>query len=450
MKRIFRVLISVLMIVVLAVTACKAKGEGAVKESESQTAQTTQKETESTEAKSISDEEFSIGEINDSVYTNKIFGIKFDAKANGMILADDKMLSKINQGITDRTDVEAIKEKIKKDNVFLDMFAYNGDYKETIGVSILDASGLKDEQDYFNITLSKYENDEKVKAEKNKGNFLGKEVNCLLFEEEIEGKKQYQKHVIIKKGNYMANIIAKGGDPETVQSELDMFTAFEDIPQTEKSSEEPSEGESLDPNTSKEENNGEGTLKEGENTDKKENAAGEDTEFSTGEIRDGVYVNKMFGVKFDGGANSMEFTGRQELNPEFYTDGNLNMEAVITGLENGNKFIDMSANGPQNGCYVTIEKTALKDIDSYMDSAISGLKAGYEEEGFNVNIEKSAVKFTGEDMPCISIEASFEGSTIYQKLVFLKSEDYIYSVASFGENEAFATAGLGMFTKLGD
>lgn len=450
MKRICRVLIFVLMIAVLTITACNAKGEEAVKESESQTEQTTEKETESEAAKSISDVEFSIGEIKDSVYINKMFGIKFDAEANGMSLADDKMLSKINQGITDRTDVEAIKKKIEKDNVFLDMFAYNADYKETIGVSILDASALKGEEDYFNITLSKYENYEKVKVEKTKGNFLGKEVNCLLFEEEIEGEKQYQKHVIIKKGDYIANIIAKGGNPETVQSELDMFTVLEDIPQIEKSSEEGSEGETSEKNASEEENSDKASLTERENQDKKDNAGGEDTEFSPGEIKEGVYVNKMFGVKLDGGANSMEFTGRQELNPEFYTDGNLNMEAVRTGLENGNKFIDMSANGPKNGCYVTIEKTALKDIDSYIDSAISGLRAGYEEEGFNVNIEKSSINFIGKDMPCISIAASFEGSTIYQKLVFLKSGYYIYSVASFGEDEAFATAGLGMFTKSGD
>lgn len=439
MKKIIKA-IAVAVAGVLAVTACAGEEKRDVKESTMETSKEVKDKPSSEETESSTSEEFFPGEINEGVYVNKVLGIQFDANANGMTLADDNSLSKINKGITDRSDIKAVKENIEKYNLFLDMFAYKEGYKETVGISIINGKNIKDEEEYFNITILENEKNGKAKVERSTGNFLGREVTCLLFKEEIDGEIQYQKHAAIKVGDYIASIVAKGGDHETVERELEMFT---------KAGEDGAIDKSEDAHTAAEEKIDEEENIKSEDT-KEESTVDPDKTFVPGEMNDGVYTNKMFGVKLDGEANSMEFTGRQELNPKFYTDGSLNVEAVRTGLENGNKFIDMSANGPKNGCYVTIEKTALKDIDSYMDSAVSGLKAGYEEEGFNVNIEKSSVNFIGKDMPCISIAANFEDSTIYQKLVFLKSEDYIYSVASFGENEAFATAGLGMFTKLGD
>lgn len=193
------------------------------------------------------------------------------------------------------------------------------------------------------------------------------------------------------------------------------------------------------------------TAGETETTETEKESKASDADFSIGEINDGVYINKMFNIKFDGNAGGMEFTDKEERNKAFHNAGgeDTDTKTVKAFLDAGYEFSDMNATGTRKGLSVILSKgNEMKDIEDCVDKTIPKVKKELEDVGFGVKAEKSFGKVLGEDMPYISVEASEDGVSMYQKIICLKSGDYMAKLVSYGEDEAAAKEYIDMFTKI--
>ena len=114
--------------------------------------------------------EFSKGEINNDVYTNKMFDIKFDAKANGYVF--DEVATSIMGPISEEDRIYYI----KKGGSAVDMVvSKEGDNAQKLVVSISENKGQLDK--YLEKQLKK-----DSKAERLTVTISGKDVPCLFTE----------------------------------------------------------------------------------------------------------------------------------------------------------------------------------------------------------------------------------------------------------------------------
>ena len=151
---------------------------------------------------------FTVGEIENGIYTNKMLNLKVDGKANNLRFRNDEEIKKkFGYNDSDRADIESVKEVLNKGDYFVDMHATTPDNKVAIAVFVY-------RSDYdLNTFLEKELN-------KLKKDFDSKKKTIELFGEEVPGiefKKVYYDGTatidlaFIKRGKYIT-IISSGGE----------------------------------------------------------------------------------------------------------------------------------------------------------------------------------------------------------------------------------------------
>ena len=369
---------------------------------------------------------FTVGEIENGIYTNKMLNLKVDGKANDLRFRNDEEIKKkFGYNDSDRADIESVKEVLNKGDYFVDMHATTPDNKLAISIFV-----YKSEYD-LNTFLEKELN-------KLKKDFDSKKKIIELFGEEVPGiefKKVYYdgtatiELAFIKRGKYIT-VISSGGEYSLAPK--DGFKLFEvldkqveiDSDETTDSSESINDGEEVDNNF----------------------------EFSIGEINNGIYTNKMFGIRFDEKSLGMKIKSREEANIKYDNTGEKkwDIDEVSQLLENGDKFMDMRADIENKSILSVIIKKedTLKDLDSYINKQMAGLKDKYDMKGIYREIKKDEDEFLGETRPYISVYTNIYGVDMYQRSAYLKVGNYIAEISAFAGDELSAKQMIDAISKI--
>ena len=425
MKRIFKISVIGLMAVsMLSMNACGKKSEDF-----EQKVEATKKVESNYVVDSDTYKEFSVGKVENGIYTNKMFKIKVNGKENKYNFEnDDSIKNQFGFNDSDRSDIDSVKEVLDKGDAFVDMYATTPKNKRAVSVMILKSNS--DLDTFLDKQLSDL--DPSLDASKTTVNVLGKEVKGIRYTINGKDSKVYQKLAFIRRGEYVMVIISGGiyaAAPQTGFDSIEILDNKEEVESAEtkaNSNETKSTAESVE-------------------------TSGEDVELQIGEIDSDVYTNKMFGLKFDAKSNNMTFVSKKEANKNFYDTGKeeSDITAVKEYLDTGKKFSDMYVTGEKGSVSVMIKKEEnIKDTDTYADRAVVGIKEGMERMGMEVETQKGSGEFLGETMPYVTVSATENGETMYQKIVFLKVGNYVAEITSYAESEEKASECIDMFTKL--
>ena len=373
---------------------------------------------------------FTVGEIENGIYTNKMLNLKVDGKANDLRFRNDEEIKKkFGYNDSDRADIESVKEVLNKGDYFVDMHATTPDNKLAISIFV-----YKSEYD-LNTFLEKELN--KLKKE-----FDAKKKTIELFGEEVQGiefEKIYYDGTatidlaFIKRGKYIT-VISSGGEYSSAPK--DGFKLFEVLDnQVEFDSDEVTDSsESINENDE--------SMEIGDN----------DFKFSIGEINNGIYTNKMFGIRFDEKSLGMKIKSREEENNRFYStdEKKWDIDEVSQLLDNGDKFVDMRADIENKSILSVIIKKedTLKDLDSYINRQMVGLKDKYDMKGIYPEIKKGEDEFLGETRPYISVYTNIYGVDIYQRSAYLKVGNYIAEISAYAGDELSAKQMIDTISKI--
>ena len=426
MKRIFKISVIGLMAVsMLSMNACGKKNS----EDFEQKVETTKKVESNYVVDSDTYKEFSVGKVENGIYTNKMFNIKVNGKENQYNFENDDSIKKqFGFNDSDRSDIDSVKEVLDKGDAFVDMYATTPKNKRAVSVMILKSDS--DLDTFLEKQLSDL--DPSLGASKTTVNVLGKEVKGIRYTINGKDSKVYQKLAFIRRGEYVMVIISGGIYAAAPQTGFDSFEILDNQEELE--------------NAETKDNSNE-VISTAESTE----TASEDVEVQTGEIENDIYTNKMFGLNFDGKSNDMIFASKEEANKNFYDTGKneSDIKAVTEYLDTGKKFVDMHAVSEKGSVSVMIKKEEnIKDTDTYADRAVVGIKQGMERMGMEVETQKGSGEFIGETMPYVTVRATDNGNTAYQKIVFLKVGNYVAEITSYADSEEGASKYIDMFTKL--
>ena len=426
MKRIFKISVIGLMAVsMLSMNACGKKNS----EDFEQKVETTKKVESNYVVDSDTYKEFSVGKVENGIYTNKMFNIKVNGKENQYNFENDDSIKKqFGFNYSDRSDIDSVKEVLDKGDAFVDMYATTPKNKRAVSVMILKSDS--DLDTFLEKQLSDL--DPSLGASKTTVNVLGKEVKGIRYTINGKDSKVYQKLAFIRRGEYVMVIISGGIYAAAPQTGFDSIEILDNQEELE--------------NAETKDNSNE-VISTAESTE----TASEDVEVQIGEIENDIYTNKMFGLNFDGKSNDMIFASKEEANKNFYDTGKneSDIKAVIEYLDTGKKFVDMHAVSEKGSVSVMIKKEEnIKDTDTYADRAVVGIKQGMERMGMEVETQKGSGEFIGETMPYVTVRATDNGNTAYQKIVFLKVGNYVAEITSYADSEEKASECIDMFTKL--
>lgn len=426
MKRIFKISVIGLMAVsMLSMNACGKKNS----EDFEQKVETTKKVESNYVVDSDTYKEFSVGKVENGIYTNKMFNIKVNGKENQYNFEnDDSIKSQFGFNDSDRSDIDSVKEVLDRGDAFVDMYATTPKNKRAVSVMILKSDS--DLDTFLEKQLSDL--DPSLDASKTTVNVLGKEVKGIRYTINGKDSKVYQKLAFIRRGEYVMVIISGGIYAAAPQTGFDSIEILDNQEELE--------------NAETKDNSNE-VISTAESTE----TASEDVEVQIGEIENDIYTNKMFGLYFDGKSNDMIFANKEEANKNFYDTGKneSDIKAVTEYLDTGKKFVDMHAVSEKGSVSVMIKKEEnIKDTDTYADRAVVGIKQGMERMGMEVETQKGSGEFIGETMPYVTVRATDNGNTAYQKIVFLKVGNYVAEITSYADSEEGASKYIDMFTKL--
>lgn len=426
MKRIFKISVIGLMAVsMLSINACGKKNS----EDFEQKVEATKKVESNYVVDSDTYKEFSVGKVEKGIYTNKMFNIKVNGKENQYNFEnDDSIKNQFGFNDSDRSDIDSVKEVLDKGDAFVDMYATTPKNKRAVSVMILKSDS--DLDTFLEKQLSDL--DPSLDASKTTVNVLGKEVKGIRYTINGKDSKVYQKLAFIRRGEYVMVIISGGIYAAAPQTGFDSIEILDNQEELE--------------NAETKDNSNE-VISTAESTE----TASEDVEVQIGEIENDIYTNKMFGLYFDGKSNDMIFANKEEANKNFYDTGKneSDIKAVTEYLDTGKKFVDMHAVSEKGSVSVMIKKEEnIKDTDTYADRAVVGIKQGMERMGMEVETQKGSGEFIGETMPYVTVRATDNGNTAYQKIVFLKVGNYVAEITSYADSEEGASKYIDMFTKL--
>lgn len=426
MKRIFKISVIGLMAVsMLSMNACGKKNS----EDFEQKVEATKKVESNYVVDSDAYKEFSVGKVENGIYTNKMFNIKVNGKENKYNFEnDDSIKNQFGFNDSDRSDIDSVKEVLDKGDAFVDMYATTPKNKRAVSVMILKSDS--DLDTFLEKQLSDL--DPSLDASKTTVNVLGKEVKGIRYTINGKDSKVYQKLAFIRRGEYVMVIISGGIYAAAPQTGFDSIEILDNQEELE--------------NAETKDNSNE-VISTAESTE----TASEDVEVQIGETDSDVYTNKMFGLKFDAKSNNMTFVSKKESNKNFYDTGKeeSDITAVREYLDTGKKFSDMYAKGEKGSVSVMIKKEEnIKDTDTYANRAVVGIKEGIQGMGMEVETQKGSGEFLGETMPYVTVSATENGETMYQKIVFLKVGNYVAEITSYAESEEKASECIDMFTKL--
>ena len=156
------------------------------------------------------------GTIAGDVYTNKLFNVKFDAKAANMEMVSADELAAMS---------------ISHNDYSLKMEAQSGDSGSRVDFTVLDDGtdvGAYIDED---ISTIKEENkglgDENVKVESSTINFLGEDVESLHAELTSGSVTYYRTKVFLQSDNHVAVIEVNSQDAQSIDNCLGAFTKAE-------------------------------------------------------------------------------------------------------------------------------------------------------------------------------------------------------------------------------
>ena len=369
---------------------------------------------------------FTVGEIENGIYTNKMLNLKVDGKANDLRFRNDEEIKdKFGYNDSNRADIESVKEVLNKGDYFVDMHATTPDNKLAIAVFV-----YKSEYDlntFLEKELNKLKKD--FNASKKTIELFGEEIPGIEFEKIYYYETSTIELAFIKRGEYIT-VISSGGEYSSAPK--DGFKLFEvldnqveiDSDETTDSSESINDGEEVDNNF----------------------------EFSIGEINNGIYTNKMFGIRFDEKTLGMKIKSREEENNRFYStdEKKWDIDEVLELLESGDRFVDMRADIENGGILVVMIKKEdmLKDLDSYINRQVVVFKDRYDMNGTYAEVKKDEAEFLGETGPYIIIHIKKYGQSLYKRVVYLKVGNYIAEIYAFAGDELSAKQMIDTISKI--
>mgnify|MGYP000867669547 FL=1 len=367
------------------------------------------KSDESVKNDTKSEIEFSKGEINNDVYTNKMFDIKFDAKANGYVF--DEVATSIMGPISEEDRIYYI----KKGGSAVDMVvSKEGDNAQKLVVSISENKGQLDK--YLEKQLKK-----DSKAERLTVTISGKDVPCLFTEGKDKDSK-YQYTAYIEAGDYIGVINSYGPDKYNAESAFEMFTKISEN-------------------------------SEGSGEVQTDGIAGG---IITGKIKDNVYSNEMLNIRLDANTTGLEFVSDEELK-NMGNDGieRSDVNAVNKHIKDGKSFIDMfliDNTDTTKRISVSLAKNdMLMPMDEYLDAQKeimeSQLSKVPKDQLKSSEVKKSDVYFLGKELSCLDIYVDTTVGKQCQKYLFRVKDDYMMIIVSSGKDEKEAQAGFDLFQK---
>ena len=365
------------------------------------------KSDESGKTDNKSDIEFSKGEIINDVYTNKMFDIQFDAKANGYVFDE------VATSIMDPISEEDMISYIKKGGAAVDMVvAKETDNAQKLVVSISENSGQLDK--FLEKQLKK-----DPKAERLTVTISGKDIPCL-FTEGRDKDSKYQYTAYIEAGDYIGVVSSNGPDKDSAKAAFGLFTKISESSVTSGEVQTDISGEGIIP----------------------------------GKIIDNVYSNEMMNIKFDANATGLEFVSDEGLK----NMGNGGIErsdiaAVNKYIKDGRAFIDMfltDSTDTTKRISVSLAENNIKiPMDEYLDAQKEIMEKQFskvpKEQLNSFEIKKGQAGFLGEEIQCLDIDVDTTVAKQSQKYLFIPKDDYMMIVVSSGQDEASAQAALDLF-----
>lgn len=354
-----------------------------------------------------SDIEFSKGEIINDVYTNKMFDIQFDAKANGYVFDE------VATSIMDPISEEDMISYIKKGGAAVDMVvAKETDNAQKLVVSISENKGQLNK--YLDKQLKK-----DSKAERLTVTISGKDIPCL-FTEGRDKDSKYQYTAYIEAGDYIGVVSSNGPDKDSAKAAFGLFTKISESSVTSGEVQTDISGEGIIP----------------------------------GKIIDNVYSNEMMNIKFDANATGLEFVSDEGLK----NMGNGGIErsdiaAVNKYIKDGRAFIDMfltDSTDTTKRISVSLAENNIKiPMDEYLDAQKEIMEKQFskvpKEQLNSFEIKKGQAGFLGEEIQCLDIDVDTTVAKQSQKYLFIPKDDYMMIVVSSGQDEASAQAALDLF-----
>lgn len=365
------------------------------------------KSDESGKTDNKSDIEFSKGEIINDVYTNKMFDIQFDAKANGYVFDE------VATSIMDPISEEDMISYIKKGGAAVDMVvAKETDNAQKLVVSISENKGQLNK--YLDKQLKK-----DSKAERLTVTISGKDIPCL-FTEGRDKDSKYQYTAYIEAGDYIGVVSSNGPDKDSAKAAFGLFTKISESSVTSGEVQTDISGEGIIP----------------------------------GKIIDNVYSNEMMNIKFDANATGLEFVSDEG----FKNMGNGGIErsdiaAVNKYIKDGRAFIDMfltDSTDTTKRISVSLAENNIKiPMDEYLDAQKEIMEKQFskvpKEQLNSFEIKKGQAGFLGEEIQCLDIDVDTTVAKQSQKYLFIPKDDYMMIVVSSGQDEASAQAALDLF-----
>ena len=176
-----------------------------------------------------------------------------------------------------------------------------------------------------------------------------------------------------------------------------------------------------------------------------------------GEISGQSYINETFGIcaSFPDGWKLLQY---DEIAEEMgFPDTAASREGMAELLKESKQACDMyalSEDGDIGNVNIMLEDLGvLKELgeDSYCDAAAVQLEESFESMGVTLNsCTKETVDFAGKAHISILIESDWDGVRLYQRMVPIKSGQYMASVTASGVSLERADAILGLFESCGE
>ncbi len=208
MKKNFKfIMVGVIVLSALSMTACK--GNKVESKAESKTESPVASTVEST-VESASNEDLN-GTYDGSVYTNKAFNIKFDAKA-------------VNMEMVSAEDLSDMQKKTHDDT--LKMYAHDTANSSSVLFGLVNITS--DLKAYIDGNIARINKDNEgagdIKAESTTVKFLGKDAPCINAKLTANGVTQYHTQVFLESGKDVSVIVINAKDEKVVKDCLNAFT----------------------------------------------------------------------------------------------------------------------------------------------------------------------------------------------------------------------------------
>lgn len=208
MKKNFKfIMVGVIVLSALSITACK--GNKVESKAENKTESPVASTVEST-AESASNEDLN-GTYDGSVYTNKAFNIKFDAKAVNMEMVSTEDLSDMQKKTHDDT---------------LKMYAHDTANSSSVLFGLVNITS--DLKAYIDGNIARINKDNEgagdIKAESTTVKFLGKDAPCINAKLTANGVTQYHTQVFLESGKDVSVIVINAKDEKVIKDCLNAFT----------------------------------------------------------------------------------------------------------------------------------------------------------------------------------------------------------------------------------